>query len=183
MADFTQTTSEDDSPQVLRRLDEFEGRMGGRVEQLESRMDRMDGRFGNVEGEMYESKARRRAVGLVMRHLDLPNPSLVLSQESGNTSLNNLIQAAVRANKITPEQWDELQEADIIVAAADGRHVLIESSITPGDSDVIRAADRAVLLSAVTETEVIPAVISANINELQRNLAAEKKVRLFPLRR
>ncbi len=207
MADFVQTTNEEDSPTILRRLERVEGKverleirmdrlearlarleskvdeLGRKVDALGGRMDRLEGRFSNVEGDIYENKARRRAVGLVMRYLDLPNPVMILSQDSGNVSLNNRIQAAIRANKITLEQWDELQEADIIVAGEDGRYVLIEASMTAGDSDVIRAANRAVMLAAVTNTEVIPAVVAANIYEPQRTLADEKNVMLFSMQR
>ena len=58
-------------------------------------------------------------------------------------------------------------------------YLALEVSLTAGESDINRAADRAHILSRATGEATIPAVISAHLDESRRQLAASRNVALI----
>ena len=93
----------------------------------------------------------------------------------------DMIEDAEDAGVITGEQYNDILQLDIIFSCRRrpdnvDAHVAGEVSITIGDSDVVRAARRAPLLSAAIGQPVIPAVIGANIDDARAALAAANNV-------
>ena len=86
---------------------------------------------------------------------------------------------------ITQDQRDDLWLLDLIFtgrdrATGDYLYIAAETSITIGDDDVTRAADRAATLASIVKQPVTAAVIAAHIDDERRSLAASRNVTLIP---
>ena len=154
-----------------------------RLDRLEGRFNSMEGRFSNFEGSDFERKARQRILLYANLTFDLNDPAIVMTQDAQSTpALHGGIHRAIRAGLITREQAVDFFETDIVIADQDGRHVLVETSITMDNDDVARAVRRAAILSTAVNAVVLPAVATANAAEPQRAFAEEQGVAVFTLR-
>jgi hypothetical protein len=166
--------------QRLDRLEEGEDRLG-------AGLSRLTGRVDNGLGAYYEFRAEKLVRSLAGRDLDLSRVRVLLGARTGfGNQFADLLEDAWRAGLVTRDQYQELLQLDLVFAAqrnSDGAavHVAAEVSITAGDSDIVRAARRAAALSAITGGEVLPAVISAHIDNSRTILAAEQSVRVMLL--
>ena len=165
------------------RFDHLEGRfdhLEGRFDRMERRFNRMEGRFSNFEGNEYERLSRRRILFNTVTLLGLSNPAIALTQDDQSTpELHGGVHRAIRSGRISLEQAGDLMEADLIIADDDGKHVLVESSITAANRDVERAARRAGTLAVALDATVVPVVATASIAEPQRALAEQQGVTVF----
>ena len=147
---------------------------------LNERMNRLEGRFSNYEGIQYEHGVRNKALFRAQRRFKLEEPYLAMVQDAQSApALNRVISQAINNRTVTDEECEELQNADIIISDANNRHALFEVSITADDTDIERAKSRADILRMITQGEVIPAVITAILNESQRWQAATEDVAVF----
>ena len=144
------------------------------------KMERMENRLANFDESMYERRVRAKAIGRAMSQLGLDNPALSLTQYGLIApELNNAISQAVSKGAISMWQWEDLYEADFIISGEGNRHVVVEVSITAREIDVARAKRRADALSAATGGGVTPAVITADLNNAQREQASAEDVAVF----
>ena len=144
------------------------------------RLDRLEGRFSNYEGNDYERRIRNRLLFRATLRFDLNQPILAMVQDRQNApELNSVIHRAIQSGAVTEEDATDLHEADIIIKDEDNRYLLAEVSITADETDLTRATRRARILAAVADTTVIPALVASNVPESQRALADARGVSLF----
>ena len=140
----------------------------------------MEGRFSNFEGSDYERKVRYGALHRAQVRFGLDNAYLALTQNDPSApQLNSMIANAMKNGFISQEQCEDLYETDIIISDQGNRHVVVEVSLTADRDDIVRVKRRAGVLSAATGGEVIPVVITANLNDAQRDQVAAEEVATF----
>ena len=179
---------------IHERLDKLEGRMDGldgRMDGLDGRMDGLDGRMDRLEGEVsnlvgynLEVMAHHNIASLVHEELDIVRIRVLKSRSLPSYDiLNNLIDGAEDAGRISTEQGFQIMQLDIILSAvfkedrATRVGVAIEVSRVIDDSDITRARERADILSAAVETPTIAAVLGGSIQPPQQRLAERLDVR------
>ena len=188
-AEFVQLTQESNRlinerlTQIDTRVDHLETAQtetNQQLTQLNTRMNRMEGRFSNLEGSDYERKVRYGALHRAQVRFGLDNAYLALTQNDPSApQLNSMIANAIKNGFISQEQCEDLYEADIIISDQGNRHVVMEVSLTADLDDIVRVNRRAGVLRAVTGGAVIPVVITANLNDAQRDQAAAEEVATF----
>ena len=150
---------------------------------MNARFNLLEGQVGNLSGYVYEQRVRNGALVRAKNILGLEDPQLALTRDTGRTvELDRLVNRALSSGVISPEQEEELQETDIIIAGAGNRHATIEVSVTADNSDIQRARLRADILANVTGGEVTPVIITANLNEPQRLFAENQAVTIFTMK-
>ncbi len=154
----------------------------GRLDTMDGRFDAIDGRFDNGFGINYEMKVERNIRSYAGQQLGLRNTRVLRGSLSGQDSeLEEITEQAVENGVITWEQNDDLWLSDLIFTGrnrTDGsvHYFTAEVSITAGDHDVVRAAERARTLSRIIGQPVTPAVVSANVDAQRNRLAGENNV-------
>ncbi len=162
------------------QIDERFRQIDERFEQVDRRLNRLEGRVGNLEGHNYERRVRTRLLLRMARNFGMDSPFIALHQEGQiSPELNRMYAQAIRSDAVTPDELDDLQEADIIISDADHRHAVVEVSITTDSNDIERAARRANVLSTLSNSSVVAAVATANLPEPQRSLADGRDVTVF----
>lgn len=152
----------------------------GRLNTIEGRLNRIDGRIDNALGSNYEITVLKGITGLAGR---LVRKVRVLQGFISGPALEflDLVDEAEDAGLITEEQHNQVTDLDLVLRGrrkADDAEVYLaaEISITVGDSDILRAAERAAILASFLDHPVIPAVIGANIDDARIDLAAANGV-------
>lgn len=141
------------------------------------------GRLDNAVGAYYEWKVIRGiggAVGSSFRRVRVLKGLLT----GPDREFMDLVEDAEDNGVITDEQYLQVQELDVVLIGrrkADGTQTYIagEISITIGDSDITRAAERAAILSRVIGQPVEPVVIGSNVDDARTALAATNGVAVF----
>ena len=95
----------------------------------------------------------------------------------------DLMDAAEDRGDITEQELQEINETDFVLR---GRSridqstvfVVVEASVTAGDSDINRAAGRAAILEKATGEAALAAVVGANADDARQQLAQEWNVTL-----
>ena len=153
------------------------------------RLDRIEGRLGNLEGAELERRVHGDIANVASRWLGLNRVRIMQSRiVARSPEFQDIIDDAAEQNLITYEQGDHLQETDIIVSAR-GRsdrqpvHLAIEVSRTIADHDITRASERARSLSTIFGTPAISVVVGGNISQPQQELAESLGVRAIILPR
>ena len=157
--------------------------VNAQLQGMNARFNLLEGQVGNLNGYVYEQRVRNGALVRAKNILGLEDPQLALTGDTGRTvELDRLVNRALSSGVISPEQEEELQETDIIIAGAGNRHAAIEVSVTADNSDIQRARLRADILANVTGGEVTPVIITANLNEPQRLFAENQAVTIFTMK-
>ena len=173
-------TAQTETNQRLGRLETAQTETNQQLTQLNTRMNRLEGRFSNFEGSDYERKVRYGALHRAQVRFGLDNAYLALTQNDPSApQLNSMIANAMKNGFISQEQCEDLYETDIIISDQGNRHVVVEVSLTADRDDIVRVKRRAGVLSAATGGEVIPVVITANLNDAQRDQVAAEEVATF----
>ena len=153
------------------------------------RLDRIEGRLGNLEGAELERRVHGDIANVASRWLGLNRVRIMQSRiVARSPEFQDIIDDAAEQNLITYEQGDHLQETDIIVSAR-GRsdrqpvHLAIEVSRTIADHDITRASERARSLSTIFGTPAISVVVGGNISQPQQELAESLGARAIILPR
>jgi hypothetical protein len=179
---FTVTTQQN-FRLVYQRLDRLEEDQ----DRLRTGVNRLTGRVDNGLGTYYEYKADKAARRLADRYLDLLRVRVLQGAQTGfDNEFAELLDDARMTGLVSQDQFQEILQLDLVFAAkrnSDGAdvHVAAEVSITTGDSDIVRAARRAALLADITGNPVMPAVISAHIDDGRKALAAQQGVTVMLL--
>jgi hypothetical protein len=153
------------------------------------RLDRIEGRLGNLEGAELERRVHSDIANIASRWLGLNRVRIMQSRiVARSPEFQDIIDDAEEQNLITYEQGDHLERTDIIVSARrrsdrEPVHLAIEVSRTIGDHDIARANDRAHSLSAIFDTPAISVVVGGNISQPQQELADSFGVRAIILPR
>lgn len=151
----------------------------GRLNTIEGRLNRIDGRVDNALGSNYELKVRDNT-GAIIGHL-IRRIKVLKGRAADSSEFEELLEDAQEIGVITGEQSRQIQWVDLVLSGrrrADDAEVYLaaEVSITIGDSDILRAAERAAILSACVDRPVISAVIGEHIDDARTNLAAANGV-------
>ena len=151
--------------------------------QIKTDMNIVKGRLDNAIGKNYEFEVQKSIGGVVGSQLRRVR---VLKGLPSGPSLEfmDLLDDAEENGVITAEQYMQIQVLDLVLT---GRrktdnaytYVAAEVSITVGNSDIVRAARRAEILSAVVGQPVTPAVIGAYIDATRTTLANASNVAIF----
>jgi hypothetical protein len=158
---------------VHQRLERLETDMAGvktDLAEIKTRMNRMDGRMDNGFGTNYAIKVERNIRSIAGQYLNLRRIKVLRGIYSpGDLELEARIEQAEEDGNITPEEIDGLWRSDLILAARDrttgsDTYIVIETSITVGDSDIARAKARAGTLSSILGQPATPVVIGAIVD-------------------
>ena len=153
------------------------------------RLDRIEGRLGNLEGAELERRVHSDIANIAARRLDLNRVRVIKSRiVLLSTEFQDAIEDAVEQGLITDDQGYRLGMTDIIISArrrSDRQdvHAAIEVSRSIADRDITRANERAQSLSAILGAPAISAVIGGNIEPPQQELADSLNVSAINLRR
>ena len=129
------------------------------VDELKVRMDRVDGRLGNIEGNQYEERAARVAVQLAGVELGIEGPSTAFSQfGEPHPNFNQVLQTAVLTGTISREESRDLLQTDLVVYGRNLRHMVVEISLGPDLDDISRAIRRSEILHKATGDQVTAVV-------------------------
>ena len=153
------------------------------VSSIRTDLNFVRGRVDNAVGAYYEWKVTRsiggvvgssyRRVRVLKGLLSGPDPEFM-----------DIVEDAEDNGAITDEQYMQIQQLDVILSGrrkTDGTQVYIagEISITIGDSDITRAAQRAEMLAAAVGLPVEPVVIGSHIDDARSTLATANNVAVF----
>ena len=158
-------------------------RMDATISRIETDISSMKGTLGRLLGNEYERKATQRAIRLAIRRLGMTNPVVIhASAIPHKTGIYQMADQAILAGRITADQSDDLDEADIIIHDQDAdTYALAEISITLDADDAARARRRADILSGVTQTPVNAALIGAQALDQCRAAAQQTAVTIILL--
>ena len=150
--------------ETVRRLAEEVRRLIARVEDI----------AGHLRGQTYEDRYRTR----LRRYRRLVAEPRLLSSEEREAFLR----AAETAGRLSPEEADDLGDADVIIQGRSLRgegetYLVVEVSATVHPGDVERAADLAAALrKALPEAEVLAVVAGPEIHPDAARLARGREV-------
>ena len=147
----------------------------GRLDRMDSRFDRIDGRLDNGLGMNYEFKIEKNISSIAGQHLGIRLIHILRGYQA-NQDFFNSIYAAENNGIITEEQVHELERADLIFTGhrrsdQTEPYVVAELSVTIGDADITRAQQRAAILSSAIGQTVLPVVIGVQIDQERIDLA------------
>ena len=157
----------------------------GNVSQLQGDVSQLQGDVGNMRGTNYEIKLGKNIDSILGQRLGLRNTRLIKGALAGNNAVYlDLIDAAEDRGDITEQEHGEINQTDFVLR---GRSridqstvfVVVEASVTAGDSDINRAADRAAILEKATGEAALPAVVCDNFDDTRQQLASERNVTLI----
>ena len=172
-------------------LKEGQARLEGRVERLEEGQVRLEGAVsqlqgdvGNIKGTGYEQKVVTNIATYLRHPLDIVRVRVLKAQGvSDNAAFYDAIDAAEAQGVINSRERTEVGSTDIVVRGRRDSEqstllVAVEASVTLGDSDIIRARERADILHRATGEDAVPAVVCAYADEERARLAEEQDVTL-----
>ena len=162
-----------DLVQVVEAMDQ---RLGGRLDSLE-------GRFSNLEGNDYERRVRYRVLSRVQQYFGMADAYLALTQNDPESrELSRAITHALRNSVVSHDEVEDLHNTDIIISDPDNRHAAIEVSITASREDVERAQRRAETLGKATggTTRAIVATVNLRDDVARQAEAAGVAVLVIP---
>ena len=130
------------------------------VDDIKSRMNRVEGRLGNIEGNLYEQRALNRILARVYR-LGIEGAQIAFSKAGqARQDFHDSMAGAVQSGVISQDEYEDLTETDLIVRGRNRRHAVVEISLGPDADDMTRSLRRSEILQRATGEHVI-AVIAA----------------------
>ena len=178
-AEFVRVT-EENNRLIAERLGRLETDMADMKDwraETTQRLDRIEGRLGNLEGAEAERRVHSNIVNIASRRLGLTHAHIIQSWiVARSPEFQGLINDAEDKSVITEEQGDHLERADVILAARrrsdrQAVHAVAEVSINVADYDITRARERADALSAIMGTPALALTVGGNIEPAQQELA------------
>lgn len=159
--------------QVERRLSGLETQVG----ELNVRVGRVETQIGKLQGDSLEIRMQGKIHSLVYRHCGLTRTRIL----KGTTTpleqpFYDRLEDAVDRGAIRDDDIADLMATDMLLQArrrggSDLVHLAVEVSRTVAERDLTRARERADLLAAAAQTEVIALVIGNFVAEPQRRQA------------
>ena len=152
----------------------------GHLNRIDGRFNTIEGQLGNLEAEEYERDVRNKALARSMITLGFQGAYIALALGGiTDPKLTSAIAQAVLNGRITPDEFAELFETDIIISADSNQHAVIEVSITADQDDITQAKTRADILTAITNGTVTPVVVTSRLNPAQAAQAETAEVTAF----
>lgn len=153
---------------------------------LNVRVTRLEGKMDNALGTNYQNKVVRNLHSILGQHQNLTRVKVLRGYQNDPDAdfMEQLYQAEERGI-ITHQQSNDLLLVDIICTGRrrDNRDaeipLAIETPITIGDNDVVRAARRAEILAAILNQPAQAAVIGDSVDQPRTALAADYQVSLI----
>lgn len=137
----------------------------------------MQGTLNRLSGKEYERSVTRLSIEAARSALAAPYPQVIWAETlQDNAELSNLLDAAVKAGRLSEAESSMVANADIILRDGAGGYCVAEVSITLDDSDITRARRRADLLAQATRAPAVPFVIGDQILDTSRETAAAHDV-------
>ena len=178
-AEFVRVTEEHNRlvAERLARLEDDMIDMKGWRAETTLRLDRIEGRLGNLEGAEAERRVHSDIVNIASRRLGLTRARIIQSRiVARSPEFQDLINDAEDQSVITEEQGDHLERADVILAARrrndrQAVHAVAEVSINIADYDITRARERADTLAAIMGTPALALTVGGSIGLAQQELA------------
>ena len=161
------------------RLETDVARMGGDLARMNSDLRRLTGKD-------YEGYVIRFAERLINRTTDLERPSVVGSDRNGwaHPHMRDRNTEAASSGTIGFEAADDLEMADVVLSGRTPlgglRYVIIETSTTVQESDVLTAKKRAAVLQKASDIVTIPVVVGVLITAEARAATEEEDVLFIP---
>ncbi len=153
------------------------------VSSLRTDMNLVKGKLDNAVGTNYELKVTKSIGGVI--GTSYRRVRVLQGLPSGpSPEFMDLVADAEDDGVITDDQLLQIQQLDLVMTGrrkTDGAEVYIagEVSITVGENDITRAAQRAAMLSAAVGQPVEPVVIATQIDDARMALAATNNVAVF----
>ena len=161
-----------------------------RLDQMEDDIKQMKGDISQLKGRQAERDTHRNIVNLLLEQHPGLRRIVILKSDliQFETELNDRIEDAEDEGLITADERKALRAVDLIVRAIqrDTRQTLyfaIEVSRAIANYDVDRAANRAAILSRVTQAPGAGAVIGGSVNPQASQRAEEREVSVILSRR
>ena len=121
-------------------------------------MGRLEGRFGNVEGNLYEQRAANRILVRVAT-LGIESPRIASSNYvTVRQAFYDTLDAAMERGAISQAEYQDLAEADLVIRGRNSRHAVVEISLGPDEDDIDRAVRRSDILYRSIGEEVTPVI-------------------------
>ena len=150
---------------------------------LEQRMDRVEGRVGNLEGGQYERKSIAKIMARAQNQLGVSHPYPALTQEGHVESrFTQAVQIALNNRRLDADDSDKIHDADLIISGDNSIHVLVEASLGADENDVARAKERADIWAEATGDVVIPVVPTPEPSPQLQETAVTNGVTLLAIR-
>ena len=136
-----------------------------RVDTLTERVDTISGSVSRLAGEDYESQVCNYAARFLRRELDIN--ATVWATQRNKEALTSLLDSAEIEGKLSPEEVDDLDQADLILmSSTTDSHIVAEISITIQQSDIEGALRRANLLAKASGKDTIAIVAGTAESEM-----------------
>jgi hypothetical protein len=144
---------------------------------------RMEGAVGNLQGNAYEQIVANNVSSIVRQHLGVRRVRVLKGFKTPDEmTFHNMMDEAGDQGVISERERVEVGNSDIVLQGYSQQaitYLALEVSLTVGESDINRAADRADILSRATGKSAVPAVISAHLDDGRRQLAVSRNVALI----
>ena len=166
-------TLKSDMVEVKNRTGNLETTMG----QMQVSINQINGRLDNGFGMNYQFKVEKNLSSIASQHMNVRRVRVISGMQAGRSQeFVDLIEDAEDSGLITREQSEAIQRLDLVFRGqrrGDDTPTLVaaEVSITIGDSDIFRAAERSALLEMACGAVVLPAVVGSRIDEERTALA------------
>ena len=140
-------------------------------------LNRLEGKVNHLMGSDYERKIVRGIRRTARRWLQLHNAAILLAVTvPDNTTIPDIMEQAVSDGRITDDDADYLDQADIILIGDDAAtqmpaYAVLEVSITIDDRDIDRAQERARILERADGHPARAACIGSAISDANRERA------------
>ena len=165
-------------------LKDGQARLEGQVGRLEGAVSQLQGDFGNMRGDNYEIRLGKNIDSILGQRLGLRGTRLIKGSLAGNNAVYlDLMDAAEDRGDITERELEEINETDFVLRGRSRTDqstvfIVVEASVTAGDSDINRAAYRAAILEKATGEAALAAVVCANADDVRQRLAEGRNVTL-----
>ena len=140
------------------------------VAEIKTRMNRMDGRMDNEFGANYAIKVERNIRSIASQYLNMRRVRVLRGFYAPvNPEFEARIEQAEEDGSFASEDIYALWRSDLILSGRDRNtgadtYIVVETSITVGDSDITRAKARAGTLSSIFGQPAVPVVIGSNVD-------------------
>lgn len=144
------------------------------------RLNRVEGRLGNLEGGQYERTIRAKAMARCQLHFGFEGVYYALSQDGiADSRLLSAVCQALNEGLVSTADTGDLYEADLIISGENNRHAVFEVSLTADDYDIRRARQQADILEGITGGAVTPVVITTRMDDARYAQADADEVTVF----
>ena len=151
------------------------------VDDIKSRMNRVEGRLGNIEGNLYEQRALNRILARVYR-LGIEGAHIAFSQAGqARQDFHDVMAGAVQTGAVSQDEYEDLAEADLIVRGRNRRHAVVEISLGPDGDDMTRSLRRSEILQRATGEHVSAAIAAPDPHPALAREAEERNVHVLDI--